>query len=41
MLDVKTNLQSELIVNKLKVNNINNINEFVLTSSDGNLLNNS
>ena len=41
MLDVKTNLQSELIVNKLKVNNVNNINEFVLTSSDGNLLNNS
>jgi len=41
MLDVKTNLQSELIVNKLKINNVNNINQFVLTSNDGNLLNNS
>ncbi len=41
MLDVKTNLQSDLTVNKLKINNVNNINEFVLTSNDGNLLNNS
>ena len=41
MLDVKTNLQSDLIVNKLKINNVNNINQFILTSNDGNLLNNS
>lgn len=41
MLDVKTNLQSELTVNKLKINNVNNTNQFILTSGDGNLLNDS
>ena len=35
MVDVKTNLQSELTVNKLKVNNLNNIKQFTLTDTDG------
>jgi len=41
MTDVKINLNSDVNVNKLKINNVLNVNQFVLTGSDGNLLNNS
>ena len=41
MTDAKINLNSDLTVNKLKINNVSNVNQFVLTGSDGNILNNS
>ena len=41
MTDVKINLNSDVNVNKLKINNVLNVNQFVLTGTDGNLLNNS
>jgi len=41
MTDVKTILQSELTVNKLKINNVNYSNQFTLTGQDGFLYNTS
>ena len=41
MTDAKINLQSELTVNKLKINNVNNSNQFTYTGSDGFIYNTS